>query len=626
LDRLHRGNKAVSMQLLGLAYEAKLVQDFRSLRSHVTACVEPSAPYYTLHHVLTKIESDMQRGALRKPNAKPWIKQNGASYEKPRWSKGEKREYKNDPKSRPSPITERAARAVQATPWRVNQWMLDVLERCPLPDLQSFETDYEEARAELTTLSAAHVCSSKCRRLTRGPEKGKMKHAREPVFIAAIQNMQKKRSAWDKVKHDHRVLDVARGRGDDVFYIPVHFDYRGRLYQDGTLNYTGGSDLARGLLEFGRGKRLSELADPDDAIEAMEIHIASCYGAPGVWPDTDRKLWTELHWQEIGDAIEAPEDNEHFWRRAKHPYPFLAAAHALHSARTEDAELHVPVAFDATNSGLQHYCLLLRDQSLAPYVNLGTSPKPLDLYRHLSDDAHVRALLKVDDDKQRREDVKEIVKKLMYGAAVSTTAEALADEGEQFTKEEYEIAVAVRDAMWRQMPLVEELLGWFRDTARAPRGLSWTTPSKFVVRQYSRVQIERPDLSRRTVLRSLGEIQQTARGPSPEIFDRDAQARQLAANFVQSMDAALLALVIDAGSKVDLVDWASAHDSFGVPPWQWRQLLVLASLMLYEMHIPNTLAAVAKQWGLKLPPFVGLHAARSLLEAGITAGNINVLR
>jgi hypothetical protein len=68
--------------------------------------------------------------------------------------------------------------------------------------------------------------------------------------------------------------------------------------------------------------------------------------------------------------------------------------------------------------------------------------------------------------------VKEIVKKLMYGAVVSTSAEALVDEGEQFTKEDYEIAVAVRDAMWRQMPLVEELLGRFRDTARASKGLS----------------------------------------------------------------------------------------------------------------------------------------------------------
>lgn len=178
-------------------------------------------------------------------------------------------------------------------------------------------------------------------------------------------------------------IEQARAFAGQTFYYRSRLDYRGRLYQvGGRLQYTSGDDLARSLLTFAHGEVLD-----NNGLNWLAQHLYSCGG--GLHPDVSdpwrNKTWIDwatCHRTLLANCASRPDLHPE-WKAAKEPYQFLAAAKAWGDA-LKGLPVSLPVRLDATASAMQHFCLLLRDQDLAPKVNCWASSAKQDYYSELA--------------------------------------------------------------------------------------------------------------------------------------------------------------------------------------------------------------------------------------------------
>lgn len=187
--------------------------------------------------------------------------------------------------------------------------------------------------------------------------------------------------AWYKAREEQRALieaihgrrmgylfalDVAKKYSKyKEFYFTYQFDYRFRLYpiqQHLNPQQTGN---IKSLLQFSRGQVLNK-----EGLKWLKIHGANCYG------------WDKAPYHERIANIEAMEDeiraiainpllNLSSWAQTDSPFEFLAFCFAYSDYLNDNnALIHIPVALDATCSGIQVYSGLLLDGAGGKSVNV----------------------------------------------------------------------------------------------------------------------------------------------------------------------------------------------------------------------------------------------------------------
>lgn len=178
-----------------------------------------------------------------------------------------------------------------------------------------------------------------------------------------------------------RLTELARYQDESELYFPTFIDWRGRLYFRSNLNPQS-SDAVKGCIEFARGKRLGE-----EGLKWLKVYVANCCGYDKHDPDI-KAQWTDDNWVQIVDFINNPLEVDA--PDADTAFTLLQAGLALQEALAMPDPLdyicHVPVAMDATCSGLQHLSALTRDPVGAYYTNLidnGTEQKS-DIYTHVA--------------------------------------------------------------------------------------------------------------------------------------------------------------------------------------------------------------------------------------------------
>ncbi|KAF6168774.1 hypothetical protein GIB67_012172 [Kingdonia uniflora] len=176
-------------------------------------------------------------------------------------------------------------------------------------------------------------------------------------------------------------LDVARKiKDEDGFFFPHNLDFRGRAYpMHPHLNHLG-SDMCRGVLEFGEGRPLGKMG-----LRWLKIHLANLYaGGVDKLSHDGRISFTESHLDDIFDSADKPLEGMRWWLNAEDPFQCLAAciniSDALRSPSPESTISHMPVHQDGSCNGLQHYAALGRDKLGAATVNLVDAEKPADVY------------------------------------------------------------------------------------------------------------------------------------------------------------------------------------------------------------------------------------------------------
>ena len=328
----------------------------------------------------------------------------------------------------------------------------------------------------------------------------------------------------------------------EKFYIPWSFDYRGRAYPIPAFLTPQDTDFGKSLLKFHEMSFMTPEAE-----EWLAFQVATTYGLDKA-PMSERLAWVRENVTIISKVATDPIGNLPEWEVADEPWQFLAACEEYHACVIACTRQHtsLPVATDATCSGLQILAGLARDASTAKLVNVLPSDKPQDAYKVVAEAAapHVPATVKPHMD---RKTVKRVVMTVPYNAKPFSNRgyirEALKEKGVEVEKDDLtETVKAVRAAMDRIVPGPMAVMSWIEsEVANAiDRGLdelTWVTPSGFSVTQ----RLMKPEVQ--TVeLQLLGRCKiKVSTGDSDKV-DKNHHKNATAPNLIHSLDASLLHL------------------------------------------------------------------------------------
>ena len=208
----------------------------------------------------------------------------------------------------------------------------------------------------------------------------------------------------------------------EKFFIPWSFDYRGRAYPIPAFLTPQDTDFGKSLLKFHEQSFMTPEAE-----DWLAFQVATTYGKD---KDTiqDRIAWTKSNHSLIASIAEDPLGYLHEWEVADEPWTFLAACDEYYHCiiKCDRHHTNLPVAVDATCSGLQILAGLARDASTAALVNVLPSDKPQDAYKVIAEQAkpNVPECIKPHMD---RKTTKRTVMTVPYNACLLYTSDA-ADE------------------------------------------------------------------------------------------------------------------------------------------------------------------------------------------------------
>ncbi len=168
--------------------------------------------------------------------------------------------------------------------------------------------------------------------------------------------------------HKRARIEQCIEQAEEVVDRPIWFehdlDFRGRVYVSSRIVSHQGPDHAKGLIEFGVGQRCNQ-----EGFEQMLMAAAGHYGL-------GKKTWEErLQWGKdnlhlLSAVSQNPLDRMDLWKDAPDPWQFLQLANAINDWLLDPKrEMHVPIRFDQTCSGMGIIASLTRDRELARLTN-----------------------------------------------------------------------------------------------------------------------------------------------------------------------------------------------------------------------------------------------------------------
>ena len=187
----------------------------------------------------------------------------------------------------------------------------------------------------------------------------------------------------------------------EIFYQFIETDYRGRIYYSEPFFNFQGSDLARGMMQFARGKPMDK-----HGLFWLAVHTACSYnqsyniddipdwcgadyrtyleeeGLESISVDKmtleDRVQWTNENMEWIREA----GFNSTFYHEAEKTISFLACCSEWHdfNEAVDSGEVyrtHLPIPVDGSNNGWQHLGAISKDSKTGELVGL----VPVDIQR-----------------------------------------------------------------------------------------------------------------------------------------------------------------------------------------------------------------------------------------------------
>ena len=498
-----------------------------------------------------------------------------------------------------------AVNIIQNTPWKVNKKVLDVvnmvekLNNTPIDDIPQMEPlkpeDYageteEELKAWKKTAAGIY-------------RREKARQSRR-LSLSFIVNQANKFSQFKAI------------------WFPYNMDWRGRVYAVPMFNPQG-NDMQKGLLTLAVGKPIGA-----DGFKWLKVHGANCAGVDKVTFE-ERIKWVEDNHDNIMATAKAPMDSIEWWGKLDSPFCFLAFcfeyAGVMHHGLSYSCSL--PIAFDGSCSGIQHFSAMLRDHIGGHAVNLTPSGKVQDIYRIVSDriEEELKVLLVkgTDNEMVTHEDKKtgEITERLKLGTrelarqwltygmsrkvtkrSVMTLAYGSKEYG--FADQVYEdivmpaidsgsgamftepsqasrfMAKMIWEAVSVTVVAAVDAMKWLQGAAKLLAAevkdkktgeilkpclpVHWVTPDGFPVWQ----EYRKKDTTRLNLM-FLGSfnLQPTVNKGTKKELDKHKQESGISPNFVHSQDGShLRKTVVHTHRKYGVMSFAVIHDSFGTIP------------------------------------------------------------
>jgi DNA-directed RNA polymerase len=475
---------------------------------------------------------------------------------------------------------------IQETPWQVNPFILDTVNR-------ALETGAVLDGVHLYEPLSPHDDPYEPAMVRIDPEVWKaMKPVdRKPVVNARRRCLEKFDEVTGAYRSTTRTIKCANEMAQfERFYFPHNFDFRGRAYPIPSDMTPQGDDLAKGLLRFSRGTRLGF-----HGVFWMGVTVASHFGEDKLSMH-DRYDFAVDH-DFMADCEKWVDDplKHRGWLKADAPFQFLAVAHEwVWAWRSGDPEAFVsrlPGNLDGSCNGAQHLSIMSRDLRGATATNCRSLADRHDLYMEVGDlvweqvqtDAGLGNPLAVEwyqkmaEPSARRGVVKRAVMTVPYGVTERGIADFMVNDGHvDGMEQEWESAKYMRDLIWAAiqgiMPAGKRLQEWFSTCAQivaeAGMPLQWDTPAGLKVTQAYRNLIEKrvQTLNTRFVVYAEPE----------ENEDKDTFVNRVGMNVkkmgtsappnvVHSLDAAHMQITVVRMGETGIRDFSMIHDSFGCP-------------------------------------------------------------
>ena len=479
-----------------------------------------------------------------------------------------------------------ALNALQETPWKINEGVYKIFRQAwrEKRDIRGLGP-YERERLPPGLPATADAALAKARRAER------LRMYRANKAIDPRQTLLNLRLAHcDKLVKDER------------FYYPYEVDHRGRVYPGVEILHPQSDDLGKALLEFADGKVMD-----DRAAFWLAVYLAGCYGI-GKVSFAESNQWTIDHHKEICDSASTPLEENGLWIKAKKPWCFLAGCmewRGYQHARAAGSpwESHLPISMDGTCNGYQHLSAMGRDPIGAAFVNLAPAERPDDMYGRVATEVNRRIQQQPNNPWGTgvisRDMVKPATMTTPYGITQKGMCRQLHSDSVDDRATAKYLAGVFEECIAGVAGKAVAIMKWLRRVAEAmainDRGLSWTLPTGFVaVHDYREERPGRIWTAKRTLtIRVKGDK-----------LNSEKQQNAIAANFVQSYDAAHMMMTVCRLHDEGLGHFAMIHDSYGVHAADVELMRGILREEFVRIYRKDVLREFLKEQGIDDPSFL----------------------
>ncbi len=505
------------------------------------------------------------------------------------------KEYLRKLETMEMPIVYEAINHLQNTEWQINKRLLDTVNKlweegravAELPDREDeplIPYPYPELNKEDSKTPEQIEVIKKWKRDTYEIHKRNVAKRSNRILVSQILRIANQFQGYDKI------------------YFPHQMDFRGRLYPIPVLLQPQGTDLAKGLLHFARGKPVDK-----DSVKWLEIHGANVYGYDKESYE-ERVRWTREHSSEIQSYAQNPLQDRG-WAEADKPFQFLAFCFEYNDYLNNPSSFtsHIPIQLDGTCNGLQHYSALLRDEVGGRAVNLINSQKPSDIYAKVAErlEEKLNETINISNTSNdmssntlsmctgsfathwlelgiNRKLTKRPVMVLPYGGTLLSCREYIGEYltdnySPNFLWKHFGTGNTPNECIFQVSTWLSKYLwGAINDTLKAAtvgmaylrkvarivtkekHFLEWLTPAGLLVRQAYK---SRKKKMIRTEL--YGSIIKTTVNIDQESLDVQRQLNGICPNFIHSLDASCLMLYLLKCKKAGIDAFMTVHDCYG---------------------------------------------------------------
>ena len=379
-----------------------------------------------------------------------------------------------------------------------------------------------------------------------------------------------------------QIIEEARLLLDRSFFYPYQLDFRGRIYPKPAMLSPQGADYSRALIKFKYGKQMKENNSFDD----FAIAGAGLYGEVDKEDIQTRKEWVRERLDIFIGYAKEPLTNTD-WAKADKPFCFLAWCFELKDFAETDFDASfittLPIQSDCSNSGLQHYSAMMRDEIGGKATNLIPSNKPEDVYRTVSE--KVIEKLEVNPDPLAkmwldygvdRKLCKKPVMCLPYSLTQYSCRQYLQDHVEKELKERgvqhkfgsdlFKATNFLQPIVWSSINDVivgaKEIMDFLKKVSRLVASenlpVTWTTPLGFPVQMMCYKKE-----SKRVKTKMGDSIIKLSIQSDTDVIDKRKTAQSICPNFIHSLDASVLHLAVVKAKQKGVTNFSLIHDSFG---------------------------------------------------------------
>ena len=430
----------------------------------------------------------------------------------------------------------------------------------------------------------------------------------------------------------------------EEFYQHIDYDYRGRIYYTESFFNFQGSDLARGIMQFSKGYKLNQ-----SGMWWLAVHTASSYnksysinklpdwlegdyksylkeeGLKSISVDKmtleDRVRWTNNNMDLI---IECARRNR-LCLSCEKPISFLACCIEWEAINNNpDHICHLPLPIDGSNNGWQHLGAISKDTNTGRLVGLIPVEIQADFYVQTAKELIklVPEWFKDRRDMKMKHIRKGISKRGSMTRAYSAGAEKIAiNMYEDCKKEGYHEAfnITLDDCRMLAKNLITAIntvcpgplqtMKFLQKVANKKleetNQIFWWTPSGFPVIYQA---FQKYKMKTKSTLRGLGKsrdqikhthlINRTKIEDNKPIADKQKYASGISPNYIHSMDASHMSLVINDWDE----DFGAVHDSFSTHPNYVEDLLELTKKKFIKMYYhDNFFDKIEKTFKVTMP-------------------------